>query len=387
MSELPADPGAASASGADSGADSGAALARQLQDVVDELSELLSAPAVLEDTDFTLVAYRSQGLDVDPVRTASILGRTASQQVKDYFEEKGIRTATGPVHIPGEQAQQIAPRACLPARSAGVTFGYLWVLEPGPQVAAELLARAAPLAQRAGELLARRQLGVREHDRLVEELLCGDSVPAAEARTALVRRGDLTAEAPIVVVVVRTPAAGLAAGTARSLVLAAPQSNHDDQLAAAVRRTTRLLGPDDRAGLGAATYRLADLPERRHEADCAARVALARPGLGRVLSWSDLGFYRVARRGPAAVEALLAGSPAARLRARADDELLRTALVYLDEAGQAARAATALSVHRQTLYYRLEKIQQLSGVDLDQGEARLQLHVGLILAELLPYLR
>jgi DNA-binding PucR family transcriptional regulator len=106
-----------------------------------------------------------------------------------------------------------------------------------------------------------------------------------------------------------------------------------------------------------------------------------------VLSWAELGFYRVVAQGPAAVEALLAESPAARLRARADAELVRTALVYLDEAGQAARAATELSVHRQTLYYRLEKIEQLSGVDLDQGEARLQLHLGLALAEVLPFLR
>jgi DNA-binding PucR family transcriptional regulator len=46
-----------------------------------------------------------------------------------------------------------------------------------------------------------------------------------------------------------------------------------------------------------------------------------------------------------------------------------------------------LSVHRQTLYYRLEKIEQLSGVNLDEGEARLQLHLGLALADILPYLR
>src|SRR3954447_25273741 len=94
-------------------------LAGQLQDVVDELSELLTAPAVLEDTDFTLLAYCSQGLDVDPVRTASILGKTASAQVKAYFEGQGIRTATEPVHLAGDPAQQIAPRACLPARSGG----------------------------------------------------------------------------------------------------------------------------------------------------------------------------------------------------------------------------------------------------------------------------
>jgi hypothetical protein len=130
-----------------------------------------------------------------------------------------------------------------------------------------------------------------------------------------------------------------------------------------------------------------ELAVARHEADCAARVALARPRLGPVLSWAGLGFYRVVGQGPAAVEALIAGTPAAVLRDRAEAELVRTALVYLDEAGHAARTAAALSVHRQTLYYRLEKIEQLCGVDLDQGESRLQLHLGLVLGEILPFLR
>jgi DNA-binding PucR family transcriptional regulator len=62
-------------------------------------------------------------------------------------------------------------------------------------------------------------------------------------------------------------------------------------------------------------------------------------------------------------------------------------LVYLDHAGNAARTAAALSVHHQTLYYRLEKVEQFCGVDLDDGEARLQLHLGLVLAEVVPYLR
>ena len=358
-------------------------LTGQLQDVVDELSELLNAPAVLEDTDLTLLAYRSQGLDVDPVRTASILGKTASAQVRAYFEEQGIRSATGPMRLPGAPERQIAPRACLPVRHANETLGYLWVLEPAAGITADRLALAEPLARRAGELLARRLRGVREHDRLVDELLSGDPAVAGRAQAALIARGDLVDDGPIAVAVLRTPGLGSPAGSARTRVL--PVIAGDPT--AAPRRVGRWLGLEERAGISRPAESLPMLPTSRREADCAARVALARPRLGRVLSWADLGFYRVAAQGPAAVEALLAETPAARLRARADAELVRTALVYLDEAGQAARAATELSVHRQTLYYRLEKIEQLSGVDLDQGEARLQLHLGLALAEVLPFLR
>ncbi|MDQ0987238.1 DNA-binding PucR family transcriptional regulator [Streptomyces sp. V2I9] len=49
--------------------------------------------------------------------------------------------------------------------------------------------------------------------------------------------------------------------------------------------------------------------------------------------------------------------------------------MFLDHAGQAGRAAAALGVHRQTLYYRLTRIQQITGLDLNDGEDRLLLHM------------
>jgi PucR C-terminal helix-turn-helix domain len=371
-------------------------LAAQLQDVVDEVSDLLGSPAVLEDTGFTLVAYCSQGTDVDPVRTASILGRTATPAVREFFLEHGIASATGPVHVPGDAARQITARVCLPARSGGRTLGYLWVLEPEGRLPRARLSRAAPLAERAGALLATRQQGVDEHERLVGDLLADDPAAARAARAGLVARGELPASGPVVVAVVRTPG-----GSVRRRVYPGPAVDAvDDEsagpgLGPVTRRVSRLVGVEGRAGVSAprtisADLVGADVDELRaagREADVAARVGLGRPGLGRVLTWPDLCFYRVALDGVAVVEALIAATPAARLRARAEPELVRTALAYLDEAGHAARTAATLGVHRQTLYYRLDRVEQLTGIDLGQGEARLQLHVGLALGEVVPYLR
>jgi hypothetical protein len=357
-------------------------LAAQLQDLVDDVSELLSAPAVLEDTAFTLVAYCSHDLDVDPVRAASILRKTATPEVRAYFLEHGVGTATGPVHVPGDPDRQILARACLPARSEGRTRGYLWVLEPDARIDAARLARAAPLAERAGLLLALRQQQADGREALTEDLLSGDNRRAEPARTALVARGDLTDGAALVVSVVRTPA-----GLIRTQVSSLPTTAGPADLSAVIRKVARTIPAAGRAGVSAPREVAGQLPRARHEADVAARVGLGRPGLGPVLGWADLGFYRVAAEGPAAVEALIAGTAALLLRSRAEPELIRTALVYLDEAGHAARTASALSVHRQTLYYRLEKIKQVSGVDLDQGEGRLQMHIGLALGEVLPFLR
>ena len=48
----------------------------------------------------------------------------------------------------------------------------------------------------------------------------------------------------------------------------------------------------------------------------------------------------------------------------------------------AGRTAAELGIHRQTLYYRLSRIEQLTGLDLDDGEDRLLLHMTLKAARL-----
>lgn len=77
------------------------------QELVDEISALLGAPATLENRDFELIAfgaYDSEGeldpSDLDPVRTRSILTRRSTTAVRTWFEGFGITRATGPVRIP-----------------------------------------------------------------------------------------------------------------------------------------------------------------------------------------------------------------------------------------------------------------------------------------------
>ncbi|AIA06100.1 transcriptional regulator [Streptomyces noursei] len=70
------------------------------------------------------------------------------------------------------------------------------------------------------------------------------------------------------------------------------------------------------------------------------------------------------------------------LLAPAHAELARTAEAFLDCAGQAGRTAQQLGIHRQTLYYRLGRVEKLTGLDLDEGADRLLLHMALKAARL-----
>ncbi|WP_326587857.1 PucR family transcriptional regulator [Streptomyces sp. NBC_01294] len=126
------------------------------------------------------------------------------------------------------------------------------------------------------------------------------------------------------------------------------------------------------AGVADPVRGLAELPAAWEQAVAAARAAVAQPRLGPVAQWSAIGPYRLL----ATLAADPVDDPAARtLLTPAHRELARTAEVFLDCAGQAGRAAAALGIHRQTLYYRLARVEQLTGLDLDEGEDRLLLHM------------
>ncbi|MER6924900.1 helix-turn-helix domain-containing protein, partial [Streptomyces spiralis] len=108
-------------------------------------------------------------------------------------------------------------------------------------------------------------------------------------------------------------------------------------------------------------------------------AALAEPRLGPVAEWASIGPFRLLTALPPEA----AQDPAVRaLLSPAHQELARTAEVFLDCAGQAGRAAAELGIHRQTLYYRLSRVEQLTGLDLDDGEDRLLLHMALKAARL-----
>ncbi|MCZ7457815.1 PucR family transcriptional regulator [Streptomyces sp. WMMC940] len=154
-----------------------------------------------------------------------------------------------------------------------------------------------------------------------------------------------------------------------------------DVLAPALTAAGRLSEATASAAAGIALPRrgMGDLAASWREAASAARAVLAEPGLGPVADWSSIGPYRL-------LTALPAGRSrdpsAAALLTPAHAELARTAELFLDCAGQAGRAAAALGIHRQTLYYRLSRVEQLTGLDLDDGEDRLLLHMALKAARL-----
>ncbi|MFE7185768.1 PucR family transcriptional regulator [Streptomyces erythrochromogenes] len=417
------------------------------QDLVDEISALLGAPATLENRDFRLIAFGAHDSDddlaMDPVRTRSILTRQSTAAVRAWFEGFGIARATGPVRIPAAPDAGVnRGRICLPVRSRGIVQGYVWLLDqepgtPGPDPAA--LAAAMEVAQRIGVLLAEEAKAGADLSREFQAVLTAgrgwqQDMAVAALRAALGPGGDglhaavcvapwpgetpasVPGAAAVCVVPLRggagepgDAAAGPAGGLALAVLL---RLRSTDALAPALTAVARLLpraaeptaaaaagagtsGSRARAATGASAgagsttatgpHRmtagvadpvrgLAELPAAWEQAVAAARAAVAEPRFGPVAQWAQIGPYRLL----ASLASDPVADPAARtLLAPAHRELARTAEVFLDCAGQAGRAAAALGIHRQTLYYRLGRVEQLTGLDLDAGEDRLLLHMAL----------
>ncbi|SDY82378.1 PucR C-terminal helix-turn-helix domain-containing protein [Modestobacter sp. DSM 44400] len=363
-----------------------------LQDLVDEVSRLLAAPTTLEDADFTLLAFcahedAAEGTAMDAVRARSILGRGSTQETRRRFEEHGITTATAPLRVPADPAAGILTRLCLPVRAEGRLYGYLWLLDGGgtdvTDPAAPGLADAVSLAAEAGRLLA-------------------DSRPAADLAGALqtVLQGDppersvraltaaLGANTPLTLVALCPASPGLPDGWSSpgagavtavlpdGVAVLLPLSQDGDPRPAGALAAAALVGlpAGSTAGVAAARRGCAALPDQWREARTAARVAAVAPELAPVASWAELGAWRQV--------AELAGPDPALAPLLADPVLTETAGIWLDCAGSPQRAAALLRVHRQTLYYRLGRIAELTGLDLADGADRLLLHLGVRAARL-----
>lgn len=353
----------------------------ELQDVVDEAARLLGAPVTLEDRAFRLLAFSShEGVadEADDVRLATVLRRGSPPQVRAWFEQYGIAAAAAPVRTPASTDLGITARICLPLREGGTTYGYLWVADHGQDDdrLAALYGPAGP-ATRAAIHLAR---GARSA-RLVEErllALLGDDPRAADRSAAeLVASGRLDAGAAVRVVVLAQdlPPGRLPAGVLRA--------DHDGRTVLVVHRLDGLPGGTLAGLVGGAGSAVPPVRAAASyaQAQVALRVAQAVPASGPLAVWDDLGPYRLlALASTAALRDAVVDDPVRRLLE--DPTLHATALAYLDAAGSAARTAKALHLHRQTLYYRLARIEAVSGLDLTRGEDRLRLHLGLTLARL-----
>jgi DNA-binding PucR family transcriptional regulator len=157
-------------------------------------------------------------------------------------------------------------------------------------------------------------------------------------------------------------------------------------IGAAARSATAHVSPSVGmiVGVGDARPSPQDAAGSYREARLAARTRIVLRGGHGIVHWSRLGVYQLV------AELVDSSTPPrvvhAGLRALIGDPdmvpLLETLETYLDFAGNAQLAAERLNLHRGSLYYRLQRVEQLAGTNLKDGTERLSLHIELKIGRL-----
>ncbi|MDR1386584.1 MAG: helix-turn-helix domain-containing protein [Propionibacteriaceae bacterium] len=156
-----------------------------------------------------------------------------------------------------------------------------------------------------------------------------------------------------------------------------PNAARVEELSASLRRAHRLWNQQvaTAIGLGHVRAGVEGLAASLGEAADAARIAMTRPQTGH--------FVHVDRLGLAQMLLALARTDTFLTSAKAllaplgpvDGPLSATLEAYLSSGGHANEVAARLGVHRNTVAARLSRIKTLLGVDLEDSETRLALHL------------
>ncbi|MFE7526837.1 PucR family transcriptional regulator [Kitasatospora sp. NPDC057542] len=393
-----------------------------LQTLVDGLAEELGRSVVLDDPLVRMICTSRHFGDEDRVRVRTLLQGIADDEIIRYVLSQGVARWTVPGILPGRDDLGMQPRYCVPIHQRGHMLGILKVMavgEPLTEAETEAIDRVARTV--AVEMYADRLASDVDEERtrqLLGWLVGSDSALRCAAHQRLVDDGLLPAGPHVVVTSVvvsgqRGPSGQIAvalrgalepfrhARTARGLsavdqdravlVQVFDREPTDEELdvqcRAIVRSLRTFLGTDvDVAvGVGGRRTALADAWICHDQARVAVRAARRLPRLEGVGDWERLGEFTMFLQLPESAlnESLLPKPLRLLLDGGGNSRLEETLRCFLENAGSVPRTAEVLELHRTSLYYRLRRIQEITGLDLDDGAHRLVLHMGLQLLDLL----
>ncbi|MFF8837592.1 PucR family transcriptional regulator [Streptomyces sp. NPDC015130] len=394
----------------------------ELQALVDTLAERLGRSVVVDDPLVRMICTSRHFGDEDPVRIGTLLQGRADNAAIRYVLAQGVTQWSRAGFIDGRDDLGLQPRYVVPLRERGHLLGLLMVVVPdkalGEQETASI-ARAADAmaAQMYGEHVTADTRRAEERD-LVLELVGTDVAARTTARRRGRELGLLGAAEHVLVTVVQLSCAtalvrhseaalwaalegyrqtrsahGLVAiGKERATLLQLrdrPFSPDEvaSQSARILDELRTFLGPsaDPVIGVGGRHAGLDHAWTAYEQALVAARAARKLPGLKRAGDWELLGELAVLLQLPEhALNASLVPKPLRTLtEAHGGDRLRDTLRCFLEHAGSIPKTADTLGIHRTSLYYRLRQIQEITGLDLDDGAHRLTLHLGFRVGELL----
>ncbi|MCX4967238.1 helix-turn-helix domain-containing protein [Streptomyces sp. NBC_00654] len=401
-------------------------MASELQQLIDALSVRLGRSVAMDDAQIRLLAHTAHTGDIDNARIESIMRRGVSPTLSAHVTRHGAARAADIFTVPPcPEIGFAVERTGMPVRYNGALQGYLWLIGPATPRDAEALRETAG---QAALILHRDHLAdevSRSHEREhVRDLVAPDLAVREEAAAALVEEG-LAVAGPVVALVATVAhrtgeplaeqqrlAMALTLGHARrrlppsrALVLSRPDhallltiwpGGRSDGIERSVGELAGVLherlvaelgtGPGTSCwvGIGGTHRRLNEAHISYREARQASEVARATGVMGPVAAYPRLGVYALLAKLPPdeLAESIHPGLCRLLEPGSGQQDLVETLRTYLDQGGDAQRATALLHIHRSTLYQRLRRVKELTGLDMSHGDDRLTAHLGLKMAQL-----
>src|SRR5215203_4257 len=162
-------------------------------------------------------------------------------------------------------------------------------------------------------------------------------------------------------------------------------------LAKGIQRYVKGLLPDLTVSVGIGDYKKdpAQLPDAYSEARVALEIGHRIHGPSCVSTFGKTGTYkllfRVLQENPEELEAFYGETlePVVHYDSRYGTELVQTLITYLGNDASTVRTAGDLFAHRHTIRYRLDRVGELTGLDVDKSADRERLTLGIKAMQLL----
>jgi hypothetical protein len=374
------------------------------------IAAMVGGAVTIEDRQSRVLAYSSQDEGVDEPRRQTILGRRVPEEWLDRLEDAGVFKRLWAGDVVRYQAGpgfDLRPRLAVAVRAGDSILGSIWVAEGSDPLAAEAeeaLREAARIAalhlirHRASDDIDRNTRG-----ELLRQIFDGDGVT-----DAIAYRLDVDPDGAFAVLAFEPQSAdevsdALARERVGDLVTLYGEAFRNRSAVARIGRTVYMLlpGPDEgrparlvelardivarahasldtdlRAGIGTIVHGLRAVPRSRAEADQVLR-ALASDATA-----PEIADFESARMLVTMMELRDFASDRPHLRSRrvvalADHDAehgtryVETLRAYLDAFGDIPQAAHRANIHPNTFRYRLRRLVELSGINLDDPAERL----------------
>ena len=382
------------------------------------IGSLLDAPVTIEDRSSRILAFSHRQDEADESRIQTVLGRQVPDRFTRGLEAHGVfrrlYATDRAVWLPAEvldMPEVTVARAAVAVRAGDEILGSIWAAVPEPLDAA----REQSLVD-AAKLVALHLLRVRagaDVDRRLASELVATALEGGPGTVEALSRLGLSGR-PLVVLAMGLTEPDAEPGMLTLARREAERQRSADALAvhltalhpgsvvavvggvsyAVLPVTAEITGADERAaavateflqrtggrvpgmiGVGTTAPDVSALTRSRDAADRALRVLRSGTTSRRVARAADVHIESLMLQltDLAAAEGHQASGPVARLAeydAAHRTQLVETLRAWLDSFGDAVAASVRVHVHPNTFRYRLRRITEVGGIDLDDADSR-----------------